>query len=68
MNMCIYGTISNGVETLRARVEHNMKRGANKFCSEWKLADTGSNGCIWLGNITDMDGMGAFLGTEEEVQ
>ena len=38
MNMCIYGTIAKGVETLRARVEHNMERGANKFCSEWKLA------------------------------
>ena len=53
---------------MRARVEHNMARGASEFCSEWKLADTGSNGFIWLGNITDMDGMGAFLGTEEEVQ
>ena len=68
MNMCIYGTIAKGVETLRARVEHNMERGANKFCSEWKLADTGNNGCVWLGNITDMDGMGAFLSTDEEAK
>ena len=68
MNMCIYGTIAKGVETLRTRVEHNMARGANKFCSEWKLADTGNNGFVWLGNITDMDGMGAFLSTDEEVK
>ena len=68
MNMCIYGTIAKGVEILRARVEHNMERGANKFCSEWKLADTGNNGFVWLGNITDMDGMGAFLSTDEEAK
>ena len=64
MNMCLHGTIARGVETLRARVQYNMGRGASKFCSEWTLADTGNNGFIWLGNITDMDGMGAFLSEE----
>ena len=32
------------------------------------LADTGNNGFVWLGNVTDMDGMGAFLSTEEETK
>ena len=45
-----------------------MERDANKFCSEWTLADTGNNGFVWLGNITDMDGMGAFLSTDEEIK
>ena len=66
--MCIHGTIASGVETLRARVEHNMARGASEFCSEWKLTDAGNNEFIWLGKITDMDGMGAFLSTDEEKQ
>ena len=66
--MCIYGTIETGVETLGARVEHNMERGANKFCSQWKLADTGKNGFFWLGNITEIDGMGAFSSTDKEVK
>ena len=47
MNMCILGTIATGVETLRARVEFNMERGANKFCSDWTLIDTGNNGFVW---------------------
>ena len=68
MNMCIHGTIASGVETLRERVKYNMKRGASEFCSEWILADTGNNRFIWLGNITDMDGMGAFLSTDEEIK
>ncbi|MDC0955203.1 hypothetical protein OAR83_01735 [Alphaproteobacteria bacterium] len=68
MNMCLYGVIATGVETLRARVTYNMKRGANKFCSEWLLADTGNNGFVWMGNITDMDGMAAFLSTDEEIK
>ena len=68
MNMCIHGTIATSVDTLRVRVEHNMARGASKFCSEWTLADTGNNEFVWLGNITDVEGMGAFLSTEEEVQ
>ena len=68
MNMCILGTISTGVETLRGRVEYNMERGASKYCSEWKLADTRNNGFVWLGNITDMEGMGAFLTTDEEMK
>ena len=33
MNMCLHGVIVTGVETLRARVTHNMDRGASKFCS-----------------------------------
>ena len=68
MNMCILGTIAAGVETLRARVQHNMERGVSKFCSKWKLADTGNNAFVWLGNVTDMDGMGAFLTTDEEIK
>ena len=68
MNMCILGTIATGVETLRARVEYNMERGASKYCSEWKLADTQNNGFVWLGNILDMESMGAFLTTDEEIK
>ena len=68
MNMCILGTIATGVETLRARVEYNMERGASKYCSEWNLAETGNNGFVWLGNIVDMEGMGAFLTTDEEIK
>ena len=41
--MCIHGTIATGVEILRARVKHNMARGASEFCSEWKLTDAGNN-------------------------
>ena len=61
MNMCIHGTISTGVETLRARVEYNMARGAGEFCSEWKLSDFGNNEFVWIGNITDMDRIYLFL-------
>ena len=68
MNLCLLRTIATGVETPRARVKYNMKRGASKFCSDWTLANTGNNGFVWLGNVTDMDGMGAFLSTEEETK
>ena len=68
MNLCLLGTIATGVETLRARVKYNMERGASKFCSDWSLTDTGNNGFMWLGNVTDVDGMGAFLSTEEETK
>ena len=66
--MFLHGVIATGVETLRARVNYNMERGANKFCSEWILVDTGNNGFVRLGDITDMDGMGAFLSTDEEIK
>ena len=66
--MYLLGTTANGLETLRARVEHNMERGAGKFCSNWKLADTGSNSFVWLGTVTDMGSMGAFLRTAEETK
>ena len=68
MNLYLLGTIGTGVETFRARVEYNMERGASKFCSEWTLADTGNNGFVQLGNITDIDGMSAFLSTAEETK
>ena len=38
-----------------------MERGASKFCSEWIFADTGNNGFVWLGGITDVDDMGVFI-------
>ena len=65
--MSLWG-YATGVETLRARVNYNMELGASKFCSEWTLADTGNNGFVWLRNITDMNGMGAFLSTDEEIK
>ena len=68
MNLCLLGTIATGVGTLGARVKYNMKRGASKFCSDWTLADTEHNGFVWLGNVTDMDGMGAFHSTDEETK
>ena len=68
MNLCLLGTIATGVETLRARVEYNMERGASKFCSDWTLADTGNNGFLWLGSGTEIDGMVAVLSTEEETK
>ena len=45
-----------------------MERDASKFCSEQTLADTRNNGSGWLGNITDMEGLGAFLSTDEEIK
>lgn len=60
MNMCINGTIATSVETLRLRVQHNMERSASEFCCEWQLTDAGNNEFVWLGNITDMDGMSAL--------
>ena len=45
-----------------------MERGASRFCPEWTLSDTGNNRFVWLGNITDMDAMDAFLSTDEEIK
>ena len=68
MNRYLIGTIATEVETWRARVKYNIERSASEFCSEWTLADTGNNGFMSLSNITDMNGMGAFLSTDEEMK
>ena len=68
MNMCIVGMITSGVETLKARVEQNMESSASKFCSEWKLADTGNNGFVCLGNITDEYAMRSSPNSYEEIK
>tara|TARA_B110000459_G_C16421782_1_gene407777 strand:+ start:273 stop:512 length:240 start_codon:yes stop_codon:yes gene_type:complete len=69
MNLCINGTIKSGVEILRARVKYKIGvKGGSAFCSEWHLADLGNNKFVWLGNITDMEAMGAMLNTPEEIQ
>ena len=47
MNMCIHGTITTGVDTLRAIIWQNFAPSNNEF--------------VWLGNITDMEGMGALM-------
>ena len=38
MNMCLHGTIASGVETLRARVQYNMERGASVHSEQNSLA------------------------------
>ena len=68
MNICMIGKIESGLDTLRARVTHNMEvKGGNKFVSEWHLADLGDNKFSWFGNITDMEAMGAMMSDPEEV-
>ena len=68
MNICMIGTIESGLDTLRARVIHNMEvKGGNEFVSEWHLVGLGDNKFSWFGNITDMEAMGAMMSDPEEV-
>ena len=60
--------ITSELETLKARVKYNMERGASKFCSGLKLADTGNYGFVCFGNITDVDAMGSFLNSDKEIK
>ena len=68
MNMCIIVMINSGEEPVKARVEQNMESSASKFCSEWKLADTGNNGFVCLGNITDEYAMRSSPNSYEEIK
>lgn len=68
INNCLHWIIATGVETLRAKVNYIIECGASKFCSEWTIADTGNSGFVWLGDDTNMDGMGAFLCINEEIK
>lgn len=45
-----------------------MESSASKFCSEWKLAGTGSNGFVCLGNITDEYAMCSSPNSYEEIK
>ena len=44
-----------------------MESGTNEFCSEWAIADIRNNSFVWLGNISDLESMGTFLSTDEEI-
>ena len=68
MNVFIRGTIETGAHVLHAKVKADMAAGASEFVTEWRFAELDEKEFMACMDVTDMEAMGAFMSTPEELK
>ena len=68
MNVFVRGTVEAGASVLRAKIKADMAAGAGDFVTEWRFAELGEKEFMACMNVTDMEAMGAFMSSPEELQ
>ena len=68
MNICMHATVKAGFDVIKAKIEKDMAGNMGKFCTDYRLANLGNGEIIFIGNITDMEALGAMMSSPEEVQ
>ena len=68
MNVFVRGTVEAGANVLHAKIKADMAAGAGDFVTEWRFAELGEKEFMACMNVTDMEAMGAFMSSPEELQ
>ena len=68
MNVFIRGTIATGAHVLHEKIKQDIKAGAGEFLTEWRFAEVSEKEFMACMNVTDMEAMGAFMNSPEELQ
>ncbi|MAK80056.1 MAG: hypothetical protein CMH00_07540 [Marinovum sp.] len=68
MNVFVRGTVATGARVLHEKIKEDMKRGAEKFVTDWRFAEVNEKEFMACMNVTDMEAMGAFMSSPEELQ
>ena len=68
MNVFVRGTVEAGASVLHAKIKADMAAGAGDFVTEWRFAELGEKEFMACMNVTDMEAMGAFMSSPEELQ
>ena len=68
MNVFVRGTVETGAHVLHAKIKTDMAAGAGEFITEWRFAEIGEKEFMACMNVTDMEAMGAFMSSPEELQ
>ena len=68
MNVFFHGTIEAGFDVLKAKIESDMAGPMGAHVVEYRLADLGGGEVMCVMNCTNMEEMGKFMSSPEEMQ
>ena len=68
MNVFFHGTIEAGFDVLKAKIESDMAGPMGPHVTEYRLAELGDGGVMCVMNCTNMEEMGNFMSSPEEIQ
>ena len=68
MNVFVRGTIETGSHVLPAKIKADMAAGAGEFITDFRFAELGKKEFMACMNVTDIEAMGAFRSSPEELQ
>ena len=68
MNVFFHGTIEAGFDVLKAKIESDMAGPMSSWITEYRLADLGGGEAMCAMNCTNMEEMGKFMSSAEEMQ
>ena len=67
MNLCVVSEYSCTVDDFRKMVK-SYEEETKKFISEYEIAEINEHKTAMFMNVTDMEAMGAFMNSPEELQ
>ena len=68
MNVFFHGTIEAGFDNLKAKIKKDMAGHKGAWNSEYRVADLGGNEVMCAMNRTNMEEIGKFMISLEEMQ
>ncbi len=68
MNVFVHGTIEAGFDVLKAKFEKDMAGPISACVTEYRMADLGGGEVMCALNCTNMEEMGKFMRSSEEMQ
>ena len=68
MNVFFHGTIDAGFDVLKAKIESDIAGPMGAHVTEYRLADLGGGEVMCAMNCTNMEEMGKFMSSPEEMQ
>ena len=68
MNVFFHGKIEAGFDVLKAKIEKDVAGPMSSYITEYRLADLGGGEAMCAMNCTNMEEMGKFMSSAEEMQ
>ena len=68
MNVFFHGTIEAGFDVLKAKIASDVAGPMSAHITEYRLADLGNGEVMCAMNCTNMEEMGKFMSSPEEMQ
>ena len=68
MNVFVRETVETGTHVLHGKIKADMAARAGEFITKWRFAELGEKAFMACMHVTDMEALGAFMKSPEELQ